>query len=69
MKAMEINSNLKGLYSAVPSEEDWKKEKEQLMGIIKKKNKEIKQFRQELDHLLASLAALKGSKGPATTSI
>lgn len=61
MKALEINSNLKGMYTAVPGESDWKREKEQLMAIIKKKNKEIKQFRLELDHLLASLAALKGS--------
>jgi len=64
VKALEINSNLKGIYTAVPSEMDWKKEKEQLMAVIKKKNKEIKQFRLELDHLLASLATLKGSKGP-----
>lgn len=62
MKALEINSNLKEIYQSPMAEEEWKKEKAQLVSIIKTKNKEIKHFRHELDSLLSNLAELRGLK-------
>lgn len=65
-KAGEINAGLRSLYQGSKDETAWAKEKEQLVGIIKQKNKEIKGFRQELDTLLKTLATLRGMphKGP-----
>jgi hypothetical protein len=59
MKALEINSGLKGMYNGSPDESAWQHEREKLVSIIKQKNKEIKGFRQELDNLLSNLANLK----------
>ena len=65
-KANEINTELKNLYECTKDESQWNKEKEQLVGIIKQKNREIKGFRQELDNLLKTLSSLKGSSNKNT---
>ena len=69
MKALDIQTSLKGMMGddilgATGGNRDtaivWKREKEKLVAIIKRKNREISGFRYELDNLLLQLSELKG---------
>ena len=69
MKALDIQTSLRGmvggdtLAATAGNRENavaWKREKEKLVAIIKRKNREISGFRYELDNLLLQLSELRG---------
>ena len=65
MSVVDVRNNLRNVLRgavSMPNDDSWKSEKAKLVGIIKKKNREIAAFRYELDKLLLQMNELKRSK-------
>lgn len=61
LRALETAESLKALLETKTSQDDWLREREKLIQIIKTKNRELTRFRQEVDELLLQLRELRAA--------